>query len=163
MKFKGIFVAVTCVLAVLLAMSKSARADEVIYQGVGFMTGTQSLQDTFSVAGPGTLTVSLKDFGWPVAFYNLDMVVTTPQGLLGPEFGAGTTSFDIAAATTINAQWFGTAVGPLGAGLYGLTINFAPSATTVPLPSTLVLLLSGLAFLIWQRRNRPVAATVRAV
>jgi LPXTG-motif cell wall-anchored protein len=69
--------------------------------------------------------------------------------------GAGTSSYKVAAGN-VYTQWFGTAQGPLDAGVYSLEIQFSPSAggSQVPLPTSVGLLLSGLGLLVWQRRTR---------
>jgi hypothetical protein len=151
MKIPGILKAAGLT-GLMAAAIPAAEASEVIYDGSGFLVGQQSFQDSFSVAGPGTLTVTLTDNAWPVALASLDLVMSTPTGLLGPEVGAGTFNFQVAQAGNIEAQWFGTAQGALDAGTYGLEIQWTPVAP-VPLPASVALLLSGLGLLVWQRRR----------
>jgi MYXO-CTERM domain-containing protein len=55
------------------------------------------------------------------------------------------------------AHWFGNANGAFGLGVYGLNIAFQPTGTPVPLPTSLILLLSGLGML-WGWQRRPEAA-----
>jgi len=144
--------------ALLAGSMQAAEASQVLYDGVGFFQGSQSFEDTFSVSGPGTLSLTLTDFGWPMPLANLEMTVGTVQGLLGPEVGAGVVSYQIGGPSTISAQWFGTAVGPLDTGLVGLEVQWSPSsgsgATTVPLPTSVGLLLSGLTLLAWRKTTR---------
>jgi hypothetical protein len=153
MKFHAILQTTLCVAGLAAASIQTASASEVLYDGIGFLVGQQSFEDSFTVSGPGTLTVTLSDFAWPVALSSLDLVVGTSRGLLGPEVGTGTSTFQVTAGGNIFAQWFGTAQGPLDAGVYGLKVQWAPTAT-VPLPTSIALLLSGLALLVWQRRDR---------
>jgi hypothetical protein len=153
MTLRAIFPALVCAAALTADFTQTASASEVIYDGSGFLTGQQSFEDSFSVSGPGTLTVTLTNFAWPVELANLNLVVGTAQGLLGPEMGVGTESFAVTGGKVF-AQWFGTAQGPMNAGSYGLKIEFTQSAATVPLPASIALLLSGLALLAWQRRER---------
>jgi len=151
MKVRKSFVLALSAIASLSLGSHEAGA-EMLYDGVGFLEGTQSFTDTFSLASPGTLTVTLADLGWPAPLASLDLLVSSPSGALGPEMGPGTAMFDVSSGN-ITAQWFGTAAsGGLNTGAYSLEIQFAPTA--VPLPTSIVLLLSGLALLIWQRRTR---------
>jgi hypothetical protein len=75
--------------------------------------------------------------------------------MMGPEMGAGTYSFNIVAGGNVFAQWFGTAQGPLNAGVFSLKIEFQPlGETAVPLPPSALLLLSGMALLLWHFRAR---------
>ena len=131
-----------------------AEASQVLYDGVGFMQGTQSFSESFSLPTAGTLTVTLGNVAWPQQLASLNMLVTTASGAAGPEMGAGTSSFKVAAGN-VYTQWFGVAQGPLDAGVYSLEIQFSPSSgSPVPLPTSVGLLLSGLGLLIWQRRTR---------
>jgi hypothetical protein len=67
--------------------------------------------------------------------------------------GAGTASFKVKAGDVF-AQWFGTAQGPLDAGVYSMKIDFIPAGqTVVPLPTSLALFVSGLGLLAWYRRR----------
>lgn len=133
----------------------SAQAANVIYSGTGFIQGTQTFTDSFSVATPGTVTVTLGNVAWPAPMASLNLLLTSASGALGPTMGAGTQSYNVAAGNVF-AQWFGTAGGPLNTGVYSLEIDFQPSAggNPVPLPTSIVLLLSGVGLLIWQRRTR---------
>jgi hypothetical protein len=150
-----------CILCAALA--GRADASEVLYDGTGFLTGQQSFVQSFNIAGPGTLTVSLSNVDWPVQLSSLDMVLSSTGGsLLGPEMGAGTESFDVGSGLLF-AQWFGTAQGPLDTGVYSLKVLFQPSVVApVPLPASMALLLSGLALLVWQRRDRRAGAALTA-
>jgi hypothetical protein len=131
----------------------SASAGEVLYSGTGFMSGQQSFSDAFQVSGPGTLTVSLTNVAWPEQLASLNMVVSTTSGLLGPEMGAGTQTFDIKNAGMVYTDWFGTAQGPLDTGVYSMNIQFVPAGAAVPLPYSIALLASGFLLLLWQRRR----------
>jgi hypothetical protein len=152
MKTRAILIILLCGICAYGLSSTRARASEIIYDGAGLLMGQQSFEDSFSVSTAGTLTVTLTNVPWPESLANLNFVVGTSQGLLGPEMGAGTASFEVEAGN-IYAQWFGTAQGPLDAGSYSLNIQFTPSVVApVPLPNSILLLFSGLALLAWQRR-----------
>jgi hypothetical protein len=157
MKIHGSLIA--CVAVAVLACARPALASEVLLDSAGFLQGQQSFEDSFTLSGPGTLTLTLSNIAWPEPLANLDMLVSTPQGLLGPEVGPETESLKITQASQIYVQWFGTAQGPLNVGVYGLKINWAPTA--VPLPSSVLLLLSGLVMLVWSRRRTAIARTHR--
>src|ERR1700690_3628873 len=123
--------------AVLAAVAHPAAASQVLYNSSGFLVGQQSFSDSFSVSGPGTLTVSLTNMAWPEQLASLNMVVSTPQGLLGPEGGAGTDSYSLTGGP-VTVQWFGTAQGPLDAGVYGMNIQFQSNGVMpVPLPMSI--------------------------
>jgi hypothetical protein len=132
----------------------SAGAAQVEYDGAGFIRGQQAGMESFSVSGPGTLTVQLTNVAWPVPLGSLNAVISSASGLLGPEMGTGTQTYQVTGAGEIFAQWFGTAQGPLNVGVYALNIEFQPNAMPVPLPTSIGLLVSGLALLGWQRRQR---------
>ena len=57
MKLRNILSAGVALVA-LMAGIGSADAAQVLYAGSGFMVGQQSFEDSFSVSGPGTLTVT---------------------------------------------------------------------------------------------------------
>jgi hypothetical protein len=131
----------------------AAHADSVLYAGAGFLRGTQSFTDTFDLPSAGTLTVTLSNIAWPEQLASLNLLLSSSSGMLGPEMGAGTSTFSIAAGGNVTAQWFGTAQGALDAGVYSMVIAFQPEVgTPVPLPASIVLLFSGLCLLLWKRR-----------
>jgi len=142
-----------CGLAALGAVAP-AGASEIIYAGSGFIRGQQSGMESFNISGPGTLTVELANVPWPEQLASLNLTVSSASGLQGTEMGPGTESFQLTAGT-FYAQWFATAQGPLNVGVYALDIEFLPSGVNpVPLPTSIALLVSGLALLGWQRRHR---------
>ncbi len=162
MKIRGGFLVLMSALACGSIGSNHARAAQMVYDGVGFIQGTQTLTDSFTLASPGTLTVSLANIGWPQQLASLSLLLTSASGaLLGQEsvpgnslFGVDTQTFNVQAGN-ITAQWFGTAQGELNSGVYGLEVQFQPdSGSPVPLPTSIALLMSGLGLLIWQRRTR---------
>ena len=157
MKMRSLMTGALLIGGLLGAAIQPAAASQVVYDAVGFAVGQQSFSDTFAFSSPGTLTVTLSNMTWPQPLASLNMIVTTPNGLLGPEMGAGTDSFAIAGGTMVTVQWFATAQGPLDAGVFGMNIETAPSTLPVPLPTSIALFLSGLSLLAWQRRTRPEA------
>lgn len=159
MNIRGGLLAAAATVACCAAGARPAAASEVLYSGVGFLQGTQAFTDSFNVSTPGTLTVTLGNVGWPQPLSSLNMLVSSAGGALGPEMGAGTSTFNVAAGDVF-AQWFGTSQGEgaLGAGAYSLEIQFQPSSGgVVPLPTSIALLLSGIGLLLWQRKTREAA------
>ena len=161
MKIRNVLLSLAAVLAAWAMAPTGARADEVLYDGIGFLQGTQSFVDSFDLPSAGTLTVTLSDIAWPQPLADLDLLVTSTKGALGPETGAGTYTFNVNGGDVF-AEWFGTAQGPLNAGVYSLKIDFQPNALPVPLPTSALLLLSGLALLAWQRRIQSADASASA-
>lgn len=131
-----------------------AQANTVMYEGLGFLQGTQTFTESLNLASPGTLTVTLSNMAWPEPLANLNLMLTSANGMLGQEMmSGGTETFNVNSGNVL-AQWFGTAQGPLNAGVYGVKIEFQPTiGTPVPLPTSIALLLSGLGLLVWQRRS----------
>jgi hypothetical protein len=152
MKLRSVFLVAMSALAFWSIGSNPVQA-EVLYAGTGFLQGTQSFVQSFNLSSPGTLTVTLSNVAWPQQLANLNLLMTSTSGVLGPEMGAGTSTFN-AKTGDVFAQWFGTAQGPLNTGVYSMEIQFQPTGNPVPLPTSIGLLLSGLGLLVWQRRTR---------
>jgi hypothetical protein len=130
------------------------RASSVLYDSLSVISGQQSTVQSFSVSTPGTLTVTLSDLPWLDPVTGLSAFLSTASGMVGSTFGAGTETFDVAAGTYY-AHWFGTASGTYNLGVVGMQIAFQPdNVTPVPLPTSLVLMLSAICALVaWQGRR----------
>jgi hypothetical protein len=151
------FFAVTALLfAVGLAPLTSARASTVLEDSTKVMQGAQSFGDSFTVSTPGTLTVSVASIPWLDGISDFQFSLAAATGLVKPSMGAGTHSFDISPGTYYG-MLFGDANGKYKLGLFNLEITFQPQSAVVPLPSSLVLMLSGLGILArqWRRRQIP--------
>lgn len=137
-----------------IILPMAAQADSVLYDGSGFLVGTQSFVRSFDLASAGKLTVTLANVDWPQQLASLNLLVTSTGGAMGPEMSVGTATFNVNKGDVF-AHWFGTAQGPLNAGVYSVKVDFQPAGgTSVPLPTSLALLLSGLGLLLWQRRSK---------
>jgi hypothetical protein len=154
MKIQHVLSLIICMSGLLAASVRPADASEVLYDGSGFLRGQQSMEQTFVVNGPGTLTITLSNVNWPQSLASLNLLVSSTQGLLGPEMGAGTATFNVTGGDVF-AQWFGTAQGPLNTGVYGLEVVWnSATAAPVPLPTSFALLFTGLLLLLWHHRGR---------
>jgi hypothetical protein len=161
MNVKRFFTASLLVLGTWAVPYSAAQASTVLYDSATFVQGEQAgVLPSFDIPTPGTLTVTLSNIPWLDVVSDLSASITTASEVVGTSSGAGSESFNVGSGTLF-AHWFGDASGALDLGVIGITITFQPnSVTPVPLPASLLLLLSGLGVLFgWQRREaRPVAA-----
>lgn len=154
MKIRHFLAAAIVAIGTWLLPPGAARADTVLYDSAGFIQGQQSFVQTFDITTPGTLTVTLSNIPWLDTIAGLNCFLSTATSVLGHSMGVGTESMNVGTGM-IYAHWFGNASGAYDLGVYGLKIAFQPSGvSTVPLPASLILLLSGLGVLLsWQRRK----------
>ena len=135
----------------------AAQADTVLYEGIATIGGQQSTSQSLNIPTPGTLTVSLTSIPWFATLSDLGFFLSTATNVVaGSTMATGTESLSVSPGK-IYANWFGEdAGGAYGFGTYGVNISFKPNAgSVVPLPASLLLLLSGLGILLgWQRRER---------
>lgn len=159
MKYMNLIAASVLVMSAWLVPAAAARADVVLFDGASFIQNRQSVVQSFSILTPGTITMTLTNIPWLDVVSDLTSSLTSATGVLGTSMGAGTESFNVGSGT-FYAHWFGEAAGQYHIGVLGIKIAFTPdTVTTVPLPASLLLLLSGLGVLFgWQRRaTLPVA------
>jgi hypothetical protein len=140
----------------LWSVSANRAPAEVLYDGAGFLYGTQSFSESFDLPTSGMLSVTLTNVAWPEELSSLKMMVDSTGGVLksgDASISPFASSFSVKAGDVF-AQWFGTAQGNLDTGVYTMKISFQPTggSNTVPLPTSIVLFLSGLGLLLWQRR-----------
>ena len=141
-------------LAILLIPWGAARADTVMYDGMSVVDGQQAFTKSFSVTTPGTLTMTVTDVPWLDVVSDLTFFLSSPKGLMGTTMNGGTESIQVQPGT-IYAHWYGDAHGSYDLGVVGVNIQFRPYwETPVPLPASLLLMLSGLTMLVlWFRRK----------
>jgi hypothetical protein len=157
MKVKSVFSAALLALAAYALPLHGARA-ATLYDGTSLVQGQSAFVQTFNVTSPGVLTVTLTDIPWLDTVSGLTGFLTTASGVVGSSMGAGAQSYDVSAGT-VYAHWFGQAQGNYDIGVVGVNVSFQPSGTAVPLPTTLILMLSGLGLLFgWQSRKSPALA-----
>jgi hypothetical protein len=152
MKYRDILKAVCLVLAIWVAPATGARAEMVVFDSMSFFQGQQGFAQTFTVTTPGTVSVSVTDVPWLDAVANLSFYLSSPTGVVGQTLsGSGNELISIGPGT-YTANWFGNAQGVYDMGVAGVDVNFYPSGTTVALPASLFLMLSGLGLLFaWPR------------
>jgi len=155
----GLFV----VLAVLgLVAAPRARADMMLLSQTNLVAGTQTSVASFTVTGPGSLSVNLSNIAWPQSLDSLSFMLSSSDEVVGAWSGSSSDSqsFDVGPGTYY-AHVTGTAAGALNLGLYSINITFQP-AGTVALPASGILLISGLLgvmfFLRSRRRSTPESA-----
>jgi hypothetical protein len=172
--------AVSALALVCIANPRPARAD-ALDDTAPLLTASAPLQQTtlvfsqqtnlyaFQTDGPGTLSISLKDWGFPVSLQQLTASILSQDQVLGSWSSSTATSWQFEVPIqgsgvfdAFVAAQAGTFSG-LRFGAYSMSINFEP-ASTVPLPPALDLLLGGMGLLgamtlverISRRRNRDV-------
>ncbi|MGP8228483.1 MAG: hypothetical protein ACLQUM_03930 [Steroidobacteraceae bacterium] len=155
----GSFLPILVLMLAAWTTPQVARAD-MLYDSTSLIEGQQAFVQSFTMSTPGTLTMTVSNIPWLDAVSDLSFFVSTTKGVIGaPMAGAGDESINIGAGT-FYAHWFGDAQGPYNFGVLGVKIQFSPGGATVPLPRSLMLLVSGLGLLFgWQRRRTPVLAT----
>ena len=141
-------------LAACAAAIGTARADSVLYDQASVVEGQQGFVQSFDITTPGMLTITVSNIPWLDAVSNLTSFMSSTTGVVGTTMnGAGTESINIGPGMYY-AHWFGDAQGVYNAGVLGINVQFQPAGSaTVPVPASLVLMLSGLGFLAAWRRQ----------
>jgi hypothetical protein len=163
MKLSPILSMLTHVAAAWLVPAGAAHADMIIYDSMTVFQGQQAFTDSFNVSTPGTLTVTVTGVPWLDTVTNLSFFMSSPTGTVGSTLaGAGTESISLNSPGTYSANWFGNAQGLYDLGVVGVNIEFRPNGTPVPLPASILLMLSGLGLLFAWPRIAPSLPTPRS-
>lgn len=135
-----------------------AHAGTVLYNEAGFIQGQQSFVQAFDITTPGTLTITLNNIPWLDTISNLSGFLSNSGGVMGNLFSDGGEAIQVRPGM-VYAHWFGDADGAYGVGVYGIKVTFTPAGhSSVPLPRSIVLLMSGLVLLAAVSRSRRAAA-----
>jgi hypothetical protein len=129
-------------LAALLVAAQAVEAD-VVYTDRVLITGSESLQ-VFEMPfdAPGSYRITATDLRWPTAeLAALSFGAFTATESLATRSGAGTLEFFMAGPGRVFLQLYARTAGPEYAGLVAIQ---GESVAVVPLPASLVLLLSAL-------------------
>jgi hypothetical protein len=134
-------------LCLMSGFSIGAHAEQLLVT-TPLVEGSLASDTAFAVTGPGTVTVSLADLGWPNSLQSLTFAATTPTSVLATMSGVGQVSFKVTSAGVYDAivGAVSNRAALLGLGWYSLRIDFTPAAP-VPLPPDAWLLLSALVLL----------------
>jgi hypothetical protein len=160
---------------VCIGAPRQARADTLTdtspLQQTTFVFSQQTNLYSFQTDGAGTLSVSLKDWGFPVNLQQLTASILSDNQVLGSWSSSSGSNwqFDVPISSGgifdafVAAQAGTSTFDGLQIGAYSMSISFEP-ASTVPLPPALDLLLGGMGLLgavtlvekLSRRRNRDV-------
>ncbi|RLU01150.1 hypothetical protein [Ketobacter sp.] len=133
----------------------AVQAGQVVYESVEFVDGYDYSVVRLDDLAQGTYQLTLTDFAFPEALTQLGVTFTTATETLGSMMLGGgsilqdSITFDITEHDSYYLAVFGRANGASALGLYGVELKNLVSH--VPLPASLVFLLSGLAVLSFSR------------
>lgn len=99
------------------------------------------IAETLTLTSAGTLTMTVTDLAWPQALAALSFAITDSTHALLTADAAGSLIYQVTSPMTLFANVFATPNAASNAGLYHLSVSFAP---VVPLPAAVWLLFSGL-------------------
>jgi hypothetical protein len=156
-------IAIVCLIILAgLLTAPQARADTIVLEKTGLISGTQSFAYSFLAPSAGTFSVQLNNLGWPDRLASLSFAATTATSVLSTQTtDDGLLTFAVGSAGNYFAHVAGSAQGSFDLGLYSLRISFLDNGGpgVVPLPAGMPLLLIGLAASAAMLRRRKESVT----
>ena len=144
-----------CFALVSMVMSYSVSA-AVIYEDVGFMADGQTMTHKLSLAESGSYKISLVDYAFPDPFGALELSVTN-SSYDNIVTLSGTSDFMLQSSADV--VWLSLfAEINSGLGLFGLQVEYLgkldpAGGSPVPVPASILLLISGLLPLVGLKRG----------
>jgi PEP-CTERM motif-containing protein len=146
-----------------LISAEAARAGTVLYDSASIISGQGGASQALDLSTAGTLTITVTNIPWLDVVSELTSFLSTTSGVVGGKmYAAGSETISVGPGTYY-ASWFGDAQGTYNEGVIGVKIQWQP-VNAVPLPASLVLLISGLGVLFgWQHRRTPDLAYCKSI
>lgn len=159
---------------VSIAHPQRATADVIddtsLMQQTTLVSSQQTNLYSFDAPSAGTLSITLKDWGFPVPLQQLTASILSQDQVLGSLDPSGSTGWQFSVPIQSGGLFDAFVAAQAGNfdglrfGAYSMSIDFQPSASPVPLPPALDLLLGGMGLLgavtlverVYGRRNRDV-------
>ena len=167
-------VAATALALVCIAGPQRARADTVtdtsLLQQTALVFSQQTNLYSFDAPGAGTLSITLKDWGFPVSLQQFTASILSQDQVLGSWDSSKSSGWQFEVPVSAGGLFDAFVAAKAGSfdgfklGAYSMSITFEPAATPVPLPPALDLLLGGMGLLaavtlverLYRRRNTDV-------
>jgi hypothetical protein len=167
-------VAATALALISIAHPQRAKADTLtdtsLLQQTTLVFSQQTNLYSFAAPGAGTLSITLKDWGFPLPLQQLTASILSQDQVLGSLEPSGSSGWQFNVPIQSGGLFDAFVAAQAGNfdglqfGAYSMSIDFQPTASPVPLPPALDLLLGGIGLLgavslverVYGRRNRDV-------
>jgi hypothetical protein len=150
--------------------AKADMADTSLMTQTTLVSSQQTNLYSFDAPGAGTLSVTLKDWAFPMPLQELTASILSQDQVLGSWDSSKDTDWSFAVPISGSGLFDAFVAAQAGSsqpfqfGAYSMSISFQPAASPVPLPPAFGLLLGGIGLLgamtlverISRRRNRDV-------